>query len=329
MSILNIAIVGSTGFTGIEVLRLLLKHPFVCVKNIVGNSHAGKEISQLYPAFSIFHLPKIQRLEEVDFEIIDCVFSCLPHATGQEVISTIISLNNSIKIIDLSADFRLPVQLYEKVYSTHQAPLLQEKASYGIPELFAEEIIKSQIVACGGCFPTSALLPLFPLKSHIQGQIIIDSKAGITGAGRKESYDFSFSNISDSTKAYSPHTHRHRAEISHYLGQSVRFAPHLIPILRGIETSIYFESSTEIAPILEEFYKNSSFVKICKHLPSTREVLATNLCKVCVLQNGDEVFISSVIDNISKGSSSQAVQNMNILFGFPQETGIDFAPIVP
>ena len=328
-AVLNVAIIGVTGFTGVEALRLLMLHPFVSIKNIVGNSFAGKEISEIYPALNVFQLPKIQKLEEVDFDIIDCVFCCLPHQTSQIVISEILTKNSHIKIIDLSADFRLPIELYEANYSTHKAPELQEKACYGLSEIFTEEIAKSQIIACPGCFPTSALLPLIPLKNHINSQVIIDSKTGISGAGRKDSFDFSFTQTSDSVKAYNPHTHRHRAEISHYFGQNVRFTPHLVPVLRGIETSIYFNSTANCKEILQEFYRNSDFVKIVDVLPATREVLATNFCKICVMQNGNEVFISSVIDNISKGSSSQAVQNMNIAFGFPQKAGLEFMPIIP
>ncbi len=327
--ILNVAIVGVTGFTGIESLRLLIQHPFVTIKNIVGNSFAGKEISEIYPALNQFDLPKIQKLEDVDFELIDCVFCCLPHQTSQIVISEIIVKNPTIKIIDLSADFRLPITLYEEVYSKHQAPNLQEKSCYGLSEIFESQIAKSQIIACPGCFPTCALLPLIPLKNHINSQVVIDSKTGITGAGRKDSFDFSFAQCSDAIKAYSPHNHRHKAEISYYFGQKVRFTPHLVPILRGIETSIYFESNSDCTSILKEFYKKSDFVKIVETLPSTREVLATNFCKICVIQNDTEVFISSVIDNISKGSSSQAVQNMNIAFGFPQKSGLEFMPIIP
>ncbi len=328
-AVLNVAIIGVTGFTGVEALRLLMLHPFVSVKNIVGNSFAGKEISEIYPALNVFQIPTIQKLEEVDFDTIDCVFCCLPHQTSQLVISEILAKNSHIKIIDLSADFRLPIELYEANYSTHKAPELQEKACYGLSEIFEEKIAKSQIIACPGCFPTSALLPLIPLQNHINSQVIIDSKTGISGAGRKDSFDFSFTQNSDSVKAYSPHQHRHRDEISHYFGQKVRFTPHLVPVIRGIETSIYINSNADCTTILKEFYKNSDFVKIVDSLPSTREVLATNFCKICVVQNSDEVFISSVIDNISKGSSSQAVQNMNIAFGFPQKSGLEFMPIIP
>lgn len=329
MSIINVAIVGVTGFTGVEALRILLSHPFVSIKNIVGNSHAGSDISELYPALSMFNLPKVQKLEEVNLQTIDCIFCCLPHQTSQSVVLQILNTNSKIKIIDLSADFRLPVEIYEEIYSKHLAPNLQKLACYGIPELFRQQISQSQIIACGGCFPTSALLPLFPLKDIIDGDIIIDSKTGITGAGKKDDYAYSFSNISDAIKAYNPHQHRHRAEISYYLNKSVRFTPHLVPVLRGIETSIYFKSHLNIKAILEDYYKNEQFVTICQHAPSTREVTATNFCKIFISQSNDEVFISSVIDNISKGSSSQAIQNMNIVFNFPEQIGINHTPIIP
>lgn len=329
MSIVNVAIVGVTGFTGVEALRVLLLHPFVKITNIVGNSYAGKKIDDLYPALGHYVLPVIQKLEDVDFDIVDCVFCCLPHQTSQVVIKEIIEKKPQIKIIDLSADFRLPVDIYEKVYSKHLAPELQEKSCYGLSEILKSQIRESQVIACPGCFPTSALLPLIPLKDYIDGQIIIDSKTGISGAGRKDSYDFSFTQCSDAVKAYNPHQHRHREEISHYLGMPVRFTPHLVPILRGIETSIYFNSSSDCKVILKKFYEEAKFVKIVENIPSTREVLATNLCKIYISQYGNEVFISSVIDNISKGSSTQAVQNMNIMFGFPEDAGLNFVPIIP
>ena len=190
MSIINTAIVGVTGFTGIETLRILLSHPFIKITNICGNSNAGKHIEELYPALSHFNLPPIQKLEEIDINIIDCIFCCLPHGKSQIIISQIIQQNPKIKIIDLSADFRLPSELYSKTYSKHLAPELQQKACYGLPEIFSEQITQSQIIACPGCFPTSALLPLIPLNDVITGPIIIDSKTGITGAGRTDSFNF-------------------------------------------------------------------------------------------------------------------------------------------
>lgn len=329
MSIINVAIVGVTGFTGVEVLRTLLLHPFVKIVNIVGNSYAGKKICDIYPALEQYDLPYIQKLEEIDLDIIDCIFCCLPHGTSQEIILGIVAKNPLIKIIDLSADFRLPVDLYNKVYGQHLAPNLQEKACYGLPEIFEDDITKSQIISCPGCFPTSVLLPLIPLKNSIQGKVIIDSKTGISGAGRKEALEYSFIQCSDAIKAYNPHQHRHRFEIEYYFGKSVRFTPHLVPVIRGIESSIYFESNTDCKSELQEFYKNSQFVHIASQIPSTREVTATNLCKIYIAQEGHEVFISSVIDNISKGSSTQAVQNMNAVFGFPANTGVNFVPIIP
>lgn len=329
MSIVNVAVIGVAGFTGVEALRILLLHPFVKIVSVAGNSHAGKKIGDIYPVLERYDLPLIQKLEEIDFDVIDCAFCCLPHGTSQEVISQIIVKNPRIKIIDLSADFRLPVEMYGKIYAQHLAPDLQAKACYGLPEIFESEVAKSQIIACPGCFPTSTLLPLMPLKNHIQGQIIIDSKTGISGAGRKEIYEYSFVQCSDAIKAYNPHKHRHRFEIEHYLGRGIRFTPHLVPVIRGIETSIYFESNADCKTILQDFYKNSPFVHIASQIPSTREVLATNLCKIYISQEGSEVFVSSVIDNISKGSSMQAVQNMNIAFGFPVDAGLNFVPIVP
>lgn len=329
MSIINIAIIGVTGFTGIETLRVLLTHPLAKVINIVGNSHAGKNIAELYPALSHYNLPQIQKLEDIDLDLIDCIFTCLPHGMSQVVIMDIINKKPTLKVIDLSADFRLPVQIYEKVYSKHLAPELQDKSCYGLSELFSKEIAKAQIISCPGCFPTSSLLPLIPLKQCIDGNIIIDSKTGLTGAGRSSNYEFSFTNTSESIKAYNPHQHRHKFEIAHYLGKNVRFTPHIVPVIRGIETSIYFNSSHNCLKILQEFYKDTQFVKICNTIPSTKEVLATNICAIYIEQDGNEVFISSVIDNIAKGSSMQAIQNMNIAFGFPEETGLIFTPIIP
>lgn len=340
-------IIGASGYTGIELIRILHQHPNVEISYLVANSSAGQTAAEIYPHLQGFNLPHIVTIDEVSWDNIDIVFCCLPHGTSH---STVNSIPENIKIIDLSADFRFSnVDLFEKNYEIpHLAPDLQKEVVYGLSEIYREQIASSRIVACPGCYPTSALLPLYPLlqKNLIeQDYIIVDAKTGVTGAGRKASQGTLFSEIDSGMKAYNISKHRHAPEMEHILSDAtdnhdiaIQFTPQLVPMRRGILATIYARipesiSVNDIRNQLTGYYKNSPFVLISEEgiFPSTREVYSTNQCRiaVCKGRHKNSIVIISVIDNLTKGSSGQAVQNMNIMFGLPEITGLDIMAVYP
>lgn len=331
-------IIGASGYTGAELLRLLVLHPNVEIVGLVAESNAGKEITDLYPNFfAVEDLPQLKKLAEIDLSDVDVAFCCLPHATSQQVIKT---LPEHLKVIDLSADFRLPdISLYEKWYGTHHAPELQPAAAYGLTEIFREQIKESRIIACPGCYPTSVLLPMIPLVEAglvNKENIIIDSKSGVTGAGRKVAENFLFTEANEGVSPYGLAGHRHSAEMHLYLDADVTFTPHLIPMSRGIVSTIYVKTgkpAAELKKALEDKYANEEFVKILPDtkVPATQNVRGTNYCFINVFegQQAGSAIIVSVIDNLNKGSSGQAVQNMNIAFGLDETTALKQTALFP
>ena len=343
------AIIGASGYTGVELIRLLSNHSKVEIKSLVANSNADQEIADIYQHLSHFNLPKLNKLEEVDFTKIDVAFCCLPHTTSQNVIKFLMENSNykHLKIIDLSADFRLSDgQNYKKWYEhEHLALELQKKAVYGLSEFARDQIKKSNLIACPGCYPTSSLLPLLPLiqaKLIKTDNIIIDSKSGVSGAGRSVKVNNLYCEINDSMKAYSIGNHRHTGEIEQELSKmaaseiQISFTPHLVPMNRGIISTIYvsLENSFNIDDVkncLETKYEDEYFVNISTDYPSTRDVFATNFCKIGIFKGRlpNQVIIVSVIDNLVKGASGQAIQNMNIMYGFDEREGLNLLPIFP
>ncbi|MSP33297.1 MAG: N-acetyl-gamma-glutamyl-phosphate reductase [Rickettsiales bacterium] len=349
MKKLKIVIIGASGYTGAELIRILLNHPDAEIKALVANSNASQKIEEIYPHFGHYNLPTLVKIDEVDFADIDAVFCCLPHTTSQEVIAKLISdkKNSHLKIFDLSADFRLEnVENYKKWYGhEHVAKGLQKQAVYGLSEIHRNKIKKSNLIACPGCYPTSALLPLIPLLENnliLPKGIIIDSKSGATGAGRSLKVGNLFCEINNSVKAYSIGKHRHTGEIEQELGKAygssleVDFTPHLIPINRGIISTIYADinpkySLQDIKNCLQTKYADEYFVRVIDGEPNISDVVGTNFCVMAAHQNraGGKVILVSVIDNLCKGASGQAVQNMNIVFGFDEKSGLEFAPLFP
>ena len=346
---LNIAIIGASGYTGAELIRLLLNHPNANIVALTGDSQAGKEIGEVYPHLRFCGLPKLVSLAEVDFSNIDLAFCCLPHGTTQEVIA---GLPQSVKVVDLSADFRLfDVESYAQWYGhKHLAVDLQKTAVYGITELAREQIKTARLIANAGCYPTSAILPLAPLlkaKLISQQGIIIDAKSGVTGAGRSASQANLFTEINDGIRVYGVAAHRHTPEIEQSLGWAfgaagqgvtVSFTPHLIPMNRGILSTIYVKladskTAADLRAELEKTYTNEAFVHILPEgvMPSTHQVRVTNNCIINVFADRvkNRAIIVSAIDNLVKGASGQAVQNMNAMFGFPEKTGLELTAIFP
>lgn len=334
MKQITIAILGASGYTGAELLRLLPHHPQVNIAALTAETQAGQKMADVFPHLAQMGFPDLVTVEEVNFSKIDLVFCCLPHGTTQSVLS---KLPEQVRIVDLSADFRLrDEKSYAEWYGhAHQAVGLQKKAVYGLTEHYREQIKKARLVANPGCYPTCSLLPLIPLlkANAIAGEgIIIDAKSGVTGAGRSVKRNLLFSEIDEGMSAYSVGHHRHMPEIEQEMslaaGASVtiNFTPHLIPIRRGMIATIYTRLNNttldEARKILSDAYANEPFVHVLEKgvMPATHSVRGTNFCQMNLFKGRTEkdMIIVSAIDNLSKGASSQAVQNMNVMFGFEE-----------
>lgn len=345
----QVAIIGASGYTGAELIRILLNHPHVEIAALIANSNAGQKIEQLYRHLEPYGLPALKKLEEIDFSKIDIVFGCLPHTTSQETFSKLLSdgKNSHLKIFDLSADFRLenPAD-YQKWYDhEHIAKELQPQAVYGLSEIHRDKIKKSNLIACPGCYPTSTLLPLIPLLQNglIEAEgIVVDSKSGTSGAGRSVKQQNLFCEVNNSVKAYGIGTHRHIGEIEQELRKAAKsaleidFTPHLLPINRGIISTIYARITPEfslqdIKNCLETKYADEPFVQLTEGEPAISDVVGTNLCIITAKQGrtANRLILVSVIDNLCKGASGQAVQNMNIVCGFDEKAGLLMQPMFP
>jgi len=341
---LSVCILGASGYTGAECYRILSNHPNVSNISLVANANAGFMLSNLYSCFENTEFDaKLLKIEEVNLNNIDIVFCCLPHGQSQKIIIDIYKNYPKIKIIDLSADFRFNnTQAYDETYNAkHLSPSLQSSdVVYGLSEIASRDELKNKrIISCPGCYPTSIIIPLKPLMDCglvDKTSIIADSKSGISGAGRKEAAQFLFTERSDNIKAYGIFNHRHAPEINEKLGCEVIFTPHLVPMTRGIESTIYADltkkiTSEELSEMFKTYYRESPFVKIVHKAPSTADVKGTNQIRIFVqskkIGTKTKLIISSVIDNICKGSSGQAVQNMNLAFGFEETAGLNFLPL--
>jgi N-acetyl-gamma-glutamyl-phosphate reductase len=338
-NILNIAILGASGYTGAELLRLLAYHPHANVVALSGDSQAGKTMGEVYPHLS--HLPhRLVKLDDVDYHAVDLVFCCLPHGTTQPVLA---GLPNGVRIVDLSADFRLhDADAYAHWYGhAHQAPDLQNQAVYGLSEWYRDDVAAALLIANPGCYPTCSLLPLLPLlKAGLLAReaLIINAMSGVTGAGRKTAQAMLFSEVNDGAKAYGVGGHRHAAEMEQETKLPISFTPHLVPMSRGMSATINATlangaSADDCRAALEKRYKDEPFVSVCAKgvTPSTHEVRGTNQCRIAVAQDRVEgrVIIVSVIDNLVKGASGQAVQNMNIMHGFDESLGLAHGAVFP
>ena len=337
------AIIGATGYTGLELLRLAENHSGLEISVITSRAQAGKSLKELYNwsgkySELIFEEPIVENIAEK----VEVVFLCVPAGKAQELAYAF--LQKGIKVIDFSADFRFKdVKVYEETYKLkHNYPELCEKAVYGLPEIFEEEIKKAELIANPGCYPTSILLPLIPLLKErlIEEPIIADSKSGTSGAGRKSDNYYSFCEVNEDFKAYKIASHRHNPEIEEKLSffskkkVTTIFTPHLLPINRGIFSTIYVKMKAELTEIhsyLSEFYKNRPFVEVVPlgKIPTLSEVKGTNLCKIGIFEDKKRGWgiITSVIDNLVKGASGQALQNFNLMFGLPEDTGLPKSPL--
>lgn len=329
------AIIGATGYTGVELVKIMLKHDDLELTAITSESYAGKKFSEVYPALKGLC---DMVLEENDIEALsqkcDVFFLCLPHKAAMETAS--ILYKKGKLVIDLSADFRINDKaLYESTYNTeHTAYDLLEKAVYGQAEIFTEQIKKTSLIAGAGCYPTSIITPLYPLlENNIIDDnkfIIADSKSGVSGAGRKPTLTNIYCEANEDLKPYGIFSHRHNAEIDHILSRAkgnthVIFTPHLLPVNRGILSTIYIKTNkdkNEIENAIKSKYKGRFFVRIREDIPAIRYVAHTNFIDIAVFKKDDTAIIVTAIDNLLKGASAQAVQCYNIWKNIDEKTGL-------
>ncbi|NVL89729.1 MAG: N-acetyl-gamma-glutamyl-phosphate reductase [Desulfobacterales bacterium] len=340
----KVAVIGGTGYAGAELVRVLSGHPHVELTMITSRRYEGRPFSDIYPAMAgIVNLTCRAFSEEAVSKSADVVFTALPHEISMGVVPGLIDQGK--KVIDLSADFRFKdPALYEAWYEPHQAKELLKTAVYGLPELHFNDIQKASLVGNPGCYPTSVLLPLMPLiKAPFidPDTIIADSKSGTSGAGRSVSLTTHFCEVNEAFKAYNVAAHRHNPEmdevLSLFAGRTIHitFTPHLVPITRGMLTTIYVGlkedvSTRDVASFLDSFYADKPFVRICpmSRFPNTMYVRGTNYCDIGfhVAERTKRLILISAIDNLVKGASGQAVQNMNIMLGFAETAGLDQPP---
>ena len=342
----RVAIVGASGYTGAELVRLLTAHPRAEIVALTADRHAGEALDAVFPHLAGLGLPGLVALDAVGWDGVDLAFCCLPHGATQEVIA---GLPDGLKVIDLSADFRLSdPEVYERWYGRpHQAPGLQREAAYGLTELNRAEIAAARLVANPGCYPTAAQLPLVPLLEDgaIEAEdIIIDAKSGVTGAGRALNEDMLYAEVGEGVHAYGVAAHRHAPEIEQGLSAAankpvvVSFTPHLMPMNRGLLATIYVRVSPGydadgLRRILAARYGGEPFVRVLAAgaTPATRHVRGSNLCLIAVFADRLEgrAILLSATDNLVKGASGQAVQNMNVMFGLAETLGLDQVPTFP
>ena len=337
------AVLGATGYAGIELVRLLTNHPGVSIEILGSQSFDGQSISDVYPNFKGVLDKKCEKVDVDAVAKCDVAFTALPHGASKEVIPSIIE--KGVKVIDLSGDFRYDdIEVYEKWYGQkHSSPELLKESVYGMPELYRDKIKGARLIGNPGCYTTCSILGAYPLlKSGIGSSenIIIDAKSGVTGAGRGLSQQVHFCECTENMKAYKVATHRHTSEIEQELSHAsdkpvmVSFTPHLIPVKRGILSTIYInlnkkQTTEELTELYKDFYKDEFFVRVkdAGKLPESKHVAGSNFVDIGVVADErlNRAVVVSSLDNIVKGAAGQAVQNMNIMFGLDEKTALESA----
>ena len=345
----RVAIIGASGYTGADAIRLAARHEGIDIVALTANTHAGKPLAQVWPHLAGLDLPDLRRNEEVDFGSVDAVFVGLPHGAAQDVIA---ALPEHVRIIDISADFRLKdAATYEQWYGrSHDAPELLAQAVYGLTEHYREQIRNARLVACPGCYPTATLLALLPLvKAGVISteDVIIDAKSGVSGAGRGLKQNTLFCEAGEGLSPYAVGAHRHAPEIEQELAFAaglpprdvvVNFTPHLVPMSRGELITAHVRlaegmSAADCEAALREAYRDEPFIRFAPEgmLPATQHVRGSNDCLLAVRADRipGRAIIIAAIDNLVKGSSGQALQNFNLMFGFDETTALRQLPLFP
>lgn len=343
--IVKVGIINVTGYIGMELARILHQHPQVDVHSITGRSTVGQKLGEVLP-----HLADMNLTIEPELGEVTLVFSALPHKTSAEAV--VAALEQGIKVIDISADFRLrEARDYDKWYGfAHPAPQLLGEAVYGLVEFHRNQIASSRLVANPGCYPTVAILALAPVVKEglIEPDIIIDAKSGVSGAGRTLSLRTHFAEVNENVSAYALEGHRHLPEITQELGRlnpalapSVTFVPHLIPMSRGMLATCYArvkagkgsveEQKKRVMELYREFYRHEPFIRVVDTPPQTKQTLGTNLCLIhpTIDPRTERLIVISCIDNLIKGGAGQAVQNMNLMLGLPERMGLEGSAVYP
>jgi N-acetyl-gamma-glutamyl-phosphate reductase len=346
----KIGVLGASGYTGAELLRLLIRHPRVEIVLLTADRRVGKAMADVFPQFAPYDLPVLTSIGDVDWKKagLDLAFCALPHGTTQKVIADLLAKAPRTKVIDLSADFRIadPTAYAHWYGHAHAASALQKEAIYGLTEVYRAAIKKARLVANPGCYTTSAELALIPLlkaRAIDPDEIVIDAKSGTTGAGRAAKEEMLFSEVSEGFHAYGVGHHRHMAELDQEFSKAagrdviVTFTPHLVPMNRGILSTIYVRglkvSSERLHALLLKSYAKEEFIHVLPlgTLPATRHVRGSNMTFLGVANDrvAGRAIIGSALDNLTKGASGQAVQNMNVMLGFPEAMGIDQVALFP
>jgi len=344
----KIAVLGASGYTGADAVRLLARHPDAEITALTANTHAGKAMGEVYPHFFALDLPDLTEWEKVDWTRLDAVFCGLPHGTTQEIIASVLKANPDIKILDMSADFRLRDQAtYAQWYGhEHRALELQDEAVYGLTELYRDQIPAARLVACPGCYPTAVLLALVPLvKAGVVDahDLVIDAKSGTTGSGRGLKQSTLFAEAGEGLSPYSIASHRHAPEIEQEISVAagsevtVNFTPHLVPMSRGELCTCYVRldgaSVDDLRAALEEAFVDEPFVHVAKAgvMPQTQNVRGSNHVQIGVFADRikGRAIVISTLDNLVKGSAGQAIQNMNLMFGLAETAGLEQIALFP
>lgn len=340
------AVLGASGYTGADLIRLAARHPNIEITALIAKAHAGQPLAKVYPHFASLDLPALVTSDEVDWNGVDLAFCGLPHGTAH---SEIAKLPDSVKVVDMSADFRLrDLGTYAEWYGgEHGAPELAEGAVYGLTEHYRDAIAEARLVACPGCYPTAVLLALLPLsKSGLIAAdgIIIDAKSGVSGAGRSLKQNILFSEAGEGLSPYGVGTHRHVPEIEQELGAAagksvtVNFTPHLVPMTRGELCTCYVQladgtSADDVREGLAKAYAESPFVRVVEEgvIPATQHVRGSNYCHIGVFADRipGRAIVISTIDNLVKGSAGQALQNFNLMYGLDETTALEQLPLFP
>ena len=334
---LNVSIVGATGYTGLELVKILHTHPKFNI-TYIANSQGGTTIDKLHPCLTNVIDMEVQKADAKEIaKVSELCFLALPHKTAMSFAKQLLALD--VKVVDLSADYRLELETYEKHYCPHEDKENLPNSVYGLPEFYEDNIKKANLVANPGCYPTASLLALIPFVKYIDNNvnIFIDAKSGVSGAGKKLSEITQFVNVNDNMFSYNPMKHRHMPEIEEKIKLienkelNINFVPHLIPVTRGMLVSIYctLNQNIDTKKVLEDYYKDEEFVRVKNTPVDLKSTAGTNFCDIFVEQNGTALFISSSIDNLLRGASSQAVVNANIMCGFESNLGINKISYVP
>ncbi|MGH7831532.1 MAG: N-acetyl-gamma-glutamyl-phosphate reductase [Candidatus Binatia bacterium] len=343
---LRVAVVGATGYAGVELVRILLQHPRVALAGVTSQQFAGKRLSDIYPSLAgtCDLVLEEARAEKIASQM-DLAFTALPHGASMEVVARLLDAGK--RVIDLSADFRLHApEVYGQWYRPHEAPHLLRKAVYGLTEIHRDRIPRARLVATPGCYPTGAVLGLAPLfaAKMVQGPVVIDAKSGVTGAGRSSAVEVSFCEVNENFKAYQVGVHRHIPEIEQELSElaqaptTVLFTPHLVPMNRGILSTMYVDIGKPIGEealvkLYRHFYRRDPFIRILApgRFPETKETRGSNDCAIGFRYDSrvGRLIVITALDNLVKGAAGQAVQNMNLMYGFDEVEGLRGLALVP